>query len=88
MTPSGGASGCYQIHCGCVFLFGAVSCLNVAGLQQETSLTFLLVHRSQRVGILDYIGHGKDMGGRQSIACAVCGKQFRSFELRFQVRRL
>lgn len=63
--------------CGYVFLFGTLSCLNMAGLQQETSLTFLLVHRSRRVGILDCFGNDKDTGGRQSIPCAVCGKELK-----------
>lgn len=62
MTPLGSSGGCYQIPCSCVLLFGAVSCFNMSGLQQETS-DFFLVHKSLTVGILDYFGNGKNTGG-------------------------
>lgn len=38
--------------------------------------TVLSIYRSQRVGTLGSFGNRKSTGGRQSIPCAIYGKQF------------
>lgn len=50
MTPSGSAGGCCQTCCGCVFLFGAGSCFNVAGVASRDASNFFVASQIPKSG--------------------------------------